>query len=661
MAKGKPAKETLLENGALYKHLMDAFPAPIIILQNDRYQFVNPAFTRLFGYKRQDMDRGLSFFELVREQDKKAVRQRYEDQLAGKQVPTTFTIDLIAKDGTLVPCETSATRIRYQGQPADLVVIRDITERENTERTIREREERYRALFQSANDAILLMDGESFINCNPMTLKMFGCTKKQIIGQHPYHFSPAQQPDGRDSKEKAIEKITAVLDGQPQFFEWLHCRHDGTPFDAEVSLNKLELSGEPYILGIVRNITERKRSEEALRESEREKSTVLGSLMELVVYYDSPEMKVVWANEAAAQSADMPLDQLAGNHCYEIWHGSSKPCEGCPILRTFETGQHEEAERSTPDGRVWLVKGHPVKDENGGVIGAIEVVQDITEFKKAEEGLLENEEFSSSLLSNSPNPIIVINPDTSVRYVNPALEKLTGFTSAELTARKAPYPWWTEETLQKTKGDLTESMSRGAERLEELFKTKDGKRFWVEITSTPIKSDDQLKYYMANWVDITERKRAEEALEKTTDELRAEREELTEKNLVLRHILEHIEEERQEYKQRICQDIEQVVTAALARLQDKVDPSHARVLEFLQENLKAKLAKDIDVSRERYAKLTPRELEICDMIKEGLSSKEISESLNLSLLTVHKHREEIRRKLGITNKRVNLSIYLRLR
>jgi len=130
---------------------------------------------------------------------------------------------------------------------------------------------------------------------------------------------------------------------------------------------------------------------------------------------------------------------------------------------------------------------------------------------------------------------------------------------------------------------------------------------------------------------------------------------------VLRHILEHIEEERQEYKQQICQDVEQAVIPVLKQLQEGIKAAHAGDFEGLEVNLKAILAKDVDVFRERYAKLTPRELEICDLIKEGLSSKEISESLNLSILTVHKHREDIRKKLGITNKNVNLGTYLRVR
>jgi PAS domain S-box-containing protein len=135
--------------------------------------------------------------------------------------------------------------------------------------------------------------------------------------------------------------------------------------------------------------------------------------------------------------------------------------------------------------------------------------------KEVEQALRESEEFSSSLLANSPNPIVVINSDTSIRYANPAMEKLTGFSKAELVGTKAPYPWWTEETLEKIHKDFEEAVlkGKGAYKLEEHFQTKSGERFFVEITSTSVKSNGESKYYLGSWVDITERKRVEEALE----------------------------------------------------------------------------------------------------------------------------------------------------
>ncbi len=145
-----------------------------------------------------------------------------------------------------------------------------------------------------------------------------------------------------------------------------------------------------------------------------------------------------------------------------------------------------------------------------------------------EKALRKSLEFRSDLLICSPNPIIVINPDSSVRYVNPALERLTGFSSAELIGCEAPYPWWTEETLRKTRSDLENAMRDGAQKLVEFFQKKNGEQFRVEITAAPIMSGGELKYYLANWVDITERKKREEELE-------AHREHIKLINKILRH------------------------------------------------------------------------------------------------------------------------------
>jgi PAS domain S-box-containing protein len=124
---------------------------------------------------------------------------------------------------------------------------------------------RYRLMFESAHDAILLMDRDVFIECNPKTLEIFGCTRDQIVGKTPVDFSPEFQPGGRLSAELAIEWIESSLTGKNQTFEWTHTRSDGTQFEAEVSLNSLQFEGSRILQASVRDVSSRHRLTERLQ------------------------------------------------------------------------------------------------------------------------------------------------------------------------------------------------------------------------------------------------------------------------------------------------------------------------------------------------------------------------------------------------------------
>jgi PAS domain S-box-containing protein len=151
----------------------------------------------------------------------------------------------------------------------------------------------------------------------------------------------------------------------------------------------------------------------------------------------------------------------------------------------------------------------PVK--NGDEItGFIEITRNITGYKKTEAALRESNEFNASLLYNSPNAIMVLNPDTSIRYVNPYFEKMTGYSSSEIIGCKIPYPWWVDDPAYGTLEEKKRQFPIGVKPTERRFRKKNGELAWSEISIIPVYKDGVMSYSLETMVDITDRKRAEE-------------------------------------------------------------------------------------------------------------------------------------------------------
>jgi PAS domain S-box-containing protein len=142
-------------------------------------------------------------------------------------------------------------------------------QRSLTEAALHASEQRHRALFESAGEAILLLRDLVFIECNPKAEEVFGRPREEIVGNGPLELSPAWQRDGRDSREKARNLMRHALEGEVVAFEWLHDRPDGSTFDAEVTLNTLEIAGESLLMAHVRDITEHKQLEERLAQAQK--------------------------------------------------------------------------------------------------------------------------------------------------------------------------------------------------------------------------------------------------------------------------------------------------------------------------------------------------------------------------------------------------------
>jgi len=146
--------------------------------------------------------------------------------------------------------------------------------RQRAEDVLKLSEIKYATLFETSNDALLLMDAGTVIDCNRKALEMFSCNREDLVGQHPGSFSPKEQPNGELSNLLATAKINEAIEGGYQFFEWQHKRFDGSLFDTEVSLNTFHLGDQLLLQAIVRDITDRKASRIALIASEEKMRSI---------------------------------------------------------------------------------------------------------------------------------------------------------------------------------------------------------------------------------------------------------------------------------------------------------------------------------------------------------------------------------------------------
>lgn len=246
------------------RFVSDHLPIGIVKLDGDfNCLDANPCWLSMAGVGELDV-RGAGWFKSIHPDDRDALREHLRS-VAALHESADFECRLITPEKTVVwvACRWATLFDRDKLPSGVLGTFNNIMR----QRAAFEHEHRYRMLFENYSDAIFLIRGSRYVDCNDRALSMFGCTREQILNCVPYRFSPDLQPDGQPSVEKALQKIGAAFAGERQLFEWRHLRYDGTPFDAEVALIGITLDGEPHLLSTLRDISERQRAERELAES----------------------------------------------------------------------------------------------------------------------------------------------------------------------------------------------------------------------------------------------------------------------------------------------------------------------------------------------------------------------------------------------------------
>ncbi|MGC9307351.1 MAG: PAS domain S-box protein [Thermoplasmatota archaeon] len=389
-----------------------------ILDEEERYVYLNPAHAHIYGYDSPE--------ELAEETWRVLYDEEWQTWFEEEVMPQVWETGRwrgeavgLKKDGSRFPQEVSLTALDDGGL---ICVVRDISQQKRAQQELKESEKKYREIFHNANDAMYLHrltdDGmpSTFIEVNDVACEMLGYTHEEFREMSP------RDIDDPEAAVNVPAVMQEILDEGHTTFETRHVAKDGSRVPVEISSHTFTLDGERLVLSIARDITERKEAEEELRRSEQEKTLILDTSPALIVYQD-PGHRVIWANREAAESVNESPEDLEGRKCYEVWHKRKEPCESCPVEGAIETGEMRQGEMTSPDGRYWLIRGNPVRDDDGNIVGAVETTLDITERKQAEEEMeraLENERvFKLQAAHHFFNPIAI-----SRGYMDIVMEKL---------------------------------------------------------------------------------------------------------------------------------------------------------------------------------------------------------------------------------------------
>jgi len=347
--------------------------------------------------------------------------------------------------------------------------------------------------------------------------KATGLTLKEIEGKKCFSVWGLPKPC------RGCPVLTAIETGKQQEAELTPQNQDHWPASQGSWLSKAVpiRDTEGNIIGAIEtayDITERKQFEKMLQESEREKSAILNAMSELVAYQDTNHT-VLWVNKAAAESVAQHPENLKGKKCYEIWGKREKPCEICPVEDAVESGVMQKSEVMTSDQKVWGISAYPVKNENGKIIGAVEVTLDLTHRKLAENALRESINKYLLLLKTTSEGFWFLNSEKITTEVNPSICQMLGYSQEEMLG-KTPFDFVDDEN-RKIFIEQTSKISTTEHRSYEItLKKKNGEDIHTFFNATTImdESGDALGSF-AFITDITERKQSEKEKDKLQAQL----------------------------------------------------------------------------------------------------------------------------------------------
>jgi PAS domain S-box-containing protein len=702
----------------------------------------NPSATKVFGHSRKEMlGRRTDFLHV----DKRRLRKFQEYLLPAIAEQGYFHLsefEMKHNDGRIFPTEHTVVPLEDdQGKRIGWVsIVRDISERKRAEKALRESEEKYRMLIEQAIDGILIVQDGMIRFANRRLAEANGRTVDELINTN---FLDYVRPDEVPEVANRYQQRLAGEDVE-QVYETVLLHKDGHEIPVEVNAGGIMYQGNPAVFAFVRDQTERKQTEEALRKSEEKlRATIEASPLPLVTI-QSDGILTLW-NLAAERLFGWSEDEVLGKY-NPIISGDNQEEHRNLLRRIFQRGEAFtglEVVCHKKDGTLIDValSTAPIYDAEGNIESVMFLVEDISQRKRTEEKLhkahkelerrveertaellraneqlkreiAERQQVEEALreserrykLAKVAGQVGVWDWDieTSEIYLDPNLKAMLGFEDHEIRNHlddwgRYVHPDDVELVMSEAEAHL-EGLTRQYEVAHRMLH-KDGSVRWFLARGTALKDAAGKPYrVLGTDTDITERRRAEEELQRAHQELERRVEERTaelvklneklkkeieerkqaeqklrkreaeleiqtseleETNAALRVLLKRRQEDRIEVEEKILSNIKQLVLPYVESLKSGgLDAKQAVHVNVLESNLHDIVSPFIRNLSSKYLGLTRTEVQIANLVKHGKTTREIAEILNSSHRTVEFHRKNIRKKMGIVNSKVNLRSHL---
>jgi PAS domain S-box-containing protein len=404
------------------------------------------------------------------------------------------------------------------------MIVNDITERKRMEEALKESEERFRAIFDSAVDGMVLADPETreLYTANRMFCQMLGYSLEEIknMGIKDLHPEEALPYVGQQFEKQVRGEITLARDIPVK-------RKDGSIFYAEVNSSLMTVAGKSYIMGMFRDITVRKKAEEALRESDLLATATIEGMSDGVMLVGM-DGKVAYVNKAFENMLGYKVEELVGTSAVELptYRGSKDKKKAREALkRVIEKGSAEPIDMIalTKDGKEIPINftASVIKDGKGNPKTLVAVIRDITKRRKAEEELRRSEEYFKALMENSLDAVTIMNEDGTIRYESPSYERLLGFKPEERVGGGL-YERIHPDDITRVAELFAEFLRNrgGTLHTEVRAQHKDGSWRSIDATGSNLLDNPVVRGIVINLRDITERKQAEEALRASEERYR---------------------------------------------------------------------------------------------------------------------------------------------